>query len=493
MRKIIQRRFALVAAASALVSCGVATVLFGGQHLAATVALAIVNLLLAFGAIAYYARRGALAWSPVIFFLPGIAVSWPLTTVYFAIFSPEAEAIDGGARVLQHADRLQVSVFVFLCAYLAAGVVAQLIHPARKARDEGERRPEASRLFTRIDEVIIAAGAVAVTAGWVAAVPGVPVDVSFVLNATRNYFSPLMFVAGYHHRRVPRWLRLAVLGAMALSLAVHTLANSRGYALWPFVLFAAGYCVSPLQRRGTIRRLALLGIVAFPAYMIVGNQTRAVFGTVGLTDVSDRAAVLSEAMRGEVAADGPMLDPVMLRLFSSGGNALVAANWDSRVGFDADEFASDLIAGVLPSFAGGRKSGRYFGSSVLSSYGFTISDETSVDTSLVGSLVYAGGPFGLALGASLIGALHVVLARCVAARAPRGGVPLGLTAVFVSGTAWAYNTDLVMHVRGLLWSAVYVSALYGVARGVVLLFAHSRRRAIGSAAWRRGAAASVRR
>lgn len=464
-----QRCFVTAAGGAFVVALGICASLAVDRFgLVGPVALALVNIALVLLTVTRLAEANPLSWLPILSFLPGVAVSWPVTTVYFAIFSPDARTVDAaGGRCLDHAEWLQIAVFVFLCAYLCPLILHRVVtRPDRPG-------PETFTGAPRVAGGLTLCGVLGVTAGWVASVPGLSAEVAFGLAAARNYLSPLMFVAGFRFRALQRWLRWLVGAGLATAFVANTIANSRGYAVWPLILFVAGLGLSPLKAGLSVKRIVLAGIVAFPLYMTVANQTRAALGTVGLVDFSERTEVLRQVVSGGVIETGASstVESVMTRLFSGGGSALIANSWVSRPSdrFEAQLFFKEVVLALWPKFLGGMdlRDSRHFGTGLLRQYGFIISDETSADSSMIGHLVYLGGAWGLVIGGFAVGLLHLFLSRTVSRHVLGNGLGLGVAAGIVSMNAWAYNVDVVTHLRMLLWATVYITLAYIAIRFVL--------------------------
>jgi hypothetical protein len=107
---------------------------------------------------------------------------------------------------------------------------------------------------------------------------------------------------------------------------------------------------------------------------------------------------------------------------------------------------------------------RFHGSAVLRKYGFLITDETSVEVSMVGSLVYHGGLVGLGIGGLLLGFFHLILSRTIAAQAHFSDTALALTGGIVATNAWAYNVDIISHAKIHVWTSVYIAIVAAIAR-----------------------------
>lgn len=449
----VSKRWARAALGGALF--GAITIGFAPAEHQLTVSLAVLNVLVGSGIVASTWGRGTLRFAVLAAILPGIVVSWPLTSIYLALFFPEAMYLNqrGEFPLLRDGYRLQVAVTVFLVAYAVA------VWPTAKWRPRGgeNERSLAGPLAPEEWPLTLAAIA-AVTGGWLAPMLDAPDAVQFVANGARNYLGALFFATGLRWHAYSTQRKWIVLGALTVSAFVNTIANSRGFAVLPFLMLGGGALMARETTSRTRWIVTAMAVAALPVYAVVGNQTRLALGTIGLGNFEGRASVLASALQGDLRMEhGGYVHDTAVRMFGTGGHALIQTHWDEPwlERFDLERYVSELGAAVMPAFLFGRVEGaQYSGTSILRDYGFFITENTSVEVSLVGSLFLAAGLPGVACGALLIGLLN-----CAVVRMLNQGRYSVLKVVLAAGLVFvnlnAFNLDLIQDVRAGWWMAFY--------------------------------------
>ena len=411
---------------------------------------------------------GALSAAPVLGFLPWLAVTWPATVIYFAVASPDATYLTslGPVPFLLRAEVLLFAVLLFLGGY-GAGIAPVLLGHQRQ-----------TPALPRADEIdvewwLIVVAAIAITMDCAVAVANIHGTVRFIANGLHSYLTGMVFLAGYRWRTLSRSQRLLVVLTLSSSGIVYTVANSRGTAVLPLAVVVFGYVVSP----GTTRRARVIlltsVLVALPIYTVVGNQTRIKLGSIGFRDFDQRAEVLADALSGNIIyQDGGFLEDTMGRLYSVGGHALLVANWDRMKiqEFDLAQFGIEFAEAMLPTYLVGSKdfdSYRYVGHQVLRNYGFLITEETSVEVTLIGSLCAAGGPLLVALGGLVLGLFHLLLIRVTDQFRLRAWTVPFAGCLFATGM-FVHTIDIIQLVRTYLWAILYT----GIVIQVCMFLAH---------------------
>jgi hypothetical protein len=428
--------------------------------------LAALNILLAAALARGAWKRYGIAAAPVLAFLPGFAISWPLTTIYFAAFYPDAgyETLHKSVRCLELAAGIQCCLLLFLVGYWGGLSLPPAQSPLARATPVKEPLDRESPL----DWPLVFWGLIAVTAGWGVFLGGQSAAVALVGNGLRNYFTGLLVIAGLRWSAWGRLRRILVLAVLAASGLVNTLANARGLAAWPVLMLVFGYLLSPRASRRWKTGLVITVTLLFPLYIVFGNQTRKSNMRVGFNDLGVRAQVLQDALTtGDLQYDttGPVSD-LMGRLFSAGGHTLISENWDrtERLEFDGALFLQELVRAQVPGFLKDSGSdGHYLGNSILRDYGFVIDESTSVETSLIGALFVCFGLPSVLLGGLLLGAIHGSIAAWASSERRVGSAArLAVLAGISSVNAWGYNVDFIGNLRGIIWEALYVSAAYAL-------------------------------
>lgn len=393
--------------------------------------------------------------SPILGFIPWLAVTWPVTVIFFAIVSPDATypTLFGPVPFLLRAEVLLFAVLLFLGGY-CAGISPILLGRQRPTPIS----PDGHR--TNAEWWLIAVGAIVITMGWVASLAGIQGQVRFIADGLRNYLTGFVFAAGYRWKTLSQSQRLSIALTVVANGIVYTIANGRGIAALPVLLVLGGYLISPQTTRRLRIILVASALVGLPVYAVVGNQTRTELGSIGFQDFDQRASVLKDALSGNIVFEegGGFLEDTMSRLFSAGGHALLAANWDRmRIqDFDLALFGIEFAETMLPAYLFGSKdSQRYVGSRILREYGFMITEETSVEVSLIGSLCAAGGPVLVVVGGLVLGLFHLTLVRAIGRFRPRPwAVPFAGCMFFIG--MMVHTLDLIQLLRFYFWAILYL-------------------------------------
>ena len=425
-----------------------------GTRLAAVVA--VFNLAIIAFLLNRYIRGSPLLNAPLIAFLPGLGVSWPVTMLFFSSFHPDAAYLNeaGATSFLAGAIRYQLCLSLFLVAYSAAILLTE--------RSADFAPPLSGGRITSLEWRLALFGITTSVTGAFAALPGLPEWSTFVLNGLRNFGYPLILFAGLFWTSLSTSRRTEVIVGLLVQGGVNTLGNSRGQALLPAALFAIGLLFSPGIRKRTKAWLIVASVMLFPFYLVLANQSRLVLGNLGLGNADERVKVLRDASQGTVVYEnGGVLLDAATRLFLSGGQAIVNGRWDHAAlsDFDPAAFIIETGRAMLPSYVFGRPAhSEYLGSDSLRQYGFTISDSTSVEVSLVGSLFGWGGLGLVFIGGLVTGLVHRLTLHGIIAtgRDHRAAMVAGLSGM-ASATLWAWNLDLGSHLRALVWSLIYIA------------------------------------
>lgn len=400
-------------------------------------------------------RKRSIAYAPLIAFLPGFAISWPVTMLYFEVVSPGAGHHNAGSFTpyLAGGERYQLCLLVFVLGY---GAVTWLQEYGRTSASDLMIVSD-NRCEWRLVQFAMLSAAV----GPLATVMESDGVLRLFFGGLRNYGSALVFLAGYRWAVLRRGQRLFVVVGLAVVAVVNTIGNARGYALYPLASALVGYFFA----RDVVPRTKaiVLGVVVltFPLYLVMGNQTRLVLGSIGLDDPLARASVLSQALEGRIQFEtGGYMEDAMARLFLTGGQAIINENWGkvSLLDFDFFGFSDEAWHSLLPAYAFGKAAeGKYVGSARLRDYGFNVDERTSYEVSMVGSLYGYGGLWMVFMGGLLAAAIHRSLLAMWVRRKSVGTAGLARIAGGVAVNMWGWNVDVVSHVRSHLWTLAYVT------------------------------------
>jgi hypothetical protein len=411
-------------------------------------------------------KKGFAQGLAALTFLPMLAVSWPLTTLYFAVVEPEARysTVNSSVRCLDGAQWVQYVVLVFLLGY-TLGILGTPSATRRKVPASGPDEP-------RTELALIALGVGSVMAGWVSVMTDTTGAMYLVANAARNFFTGCLFIAGYRWHRLGSKARTLVVAGIGLSALMNTIANARGLAVLPVLMIALGYLLSPATARKQRVALLVVGLAAFPVYSVVGNQTRVVLGSIGFENLSERWNVLAAALSGNLqyGKGGFMID-VMLRLFSPGGHALITRNWYSAdvMQLDLGALLSELAQSIVPAFTRDHEIARHMAPAIMNDYGFLVNESTSVDVSLPGSLFATGGLFFVFAGAVAVGAAQALLFGAMRWGDRVGTQMLARVGSLMAINIGAFSLDIVGLLRTYWWTLIYITVAWFILRLAVAI------------------------
>ncbi len=448
---------ALISGAAVMILGVMAPVFAPPEHRTAVV-LAVLNCLIIAALILRLLVVSPLRHSLVLAFLPGILLSWPVTTIYFALVFPNAtyDTMVDAVLFLVGADRLQIVVLVFIAAYIVPLI------PMLSRRVSAETGPNE---VAAGEWGAILIGLASISAGWVTALFTLSGPLGFIGKAVQGYFYSFLFVAGFRWHALSRIRKSIVVCGLVICGFMNTLQSGRGLALLPIVMTVLGYLCSPFtsNRSRAVVIASFLGL--YPIYLVVGNQGRHVFQSKSYDDFEERVTTITDTLQGDRAViyeRGDLFSDVMSRHFCAGGHAMIVQGWEQRSLGDLPvaEYVRELGRTLLPAFIFGQpKTRRFTGSEVLRDYGFRITDETAVEPSLLGSLYNHGGLAMVLIGGLIIGIAHLLFYRAISRRPVEG---LGL--MFVSGSVavslWAYNNDLIHNIRSQVWMTIYCALVY---------------------------------
>ena len=264
------------------------------------VAYACVPIVIVVGIVLRMIKVGdTISASPVLGFIPWLAVTWPVTMIYFAMVSPDATYVTmfGTVPFLLRADVVLTAVLVFLCGYCVG------LSPVLLGHRKAELAPAEQGKFDA-GWWLAAIGSIAMMLACAISAVGIQGRILFVANGLRNYLTGLVFSAGYRWKSLSRGRRLFITVALVATGVVNTIANARGLAVLPFLFVLGGYLISPATTRRARVILVAGALSAIPVYIVVGNQTRIVLGSVGYEDFDQRANVLTDALSGNIAYEG---------------------------------------------------------------------------------------------------------------------------------------------------------------------------------------------
>jgi hypothetical protein len=416
--------------------------------LRAAAMLCLCGILLAGFTLITMWRRAREAALPTGLFIMSFSTAWFIAPLWLLLLAPDSVYVNysGIFPITELLGTFELVGLLFLAVF--ATVTLTFLPRVREMQISFEAL-HASMWLALLANVL----------GWLGQLREVSEAVTLFSNACRNYLTGLTFVVGKYWMLVkPRYRILTVIGILS-AFGFHTIANSRGMALFPVLLFGAGFML-----RGKLTKATLIafGVSAalLPVYAVVANQTRAALGTIGLANVDERVSALRRALESGLILEtsGYSID-FAKRMFPIGGHRLIVAAVKAPAGFDFGRLLDEAWSNLLPAFIGERPpEGDYVGSAVLRPLGFEITEKTSVDVSLAGSLFSWAGYWAVAIGALFTaGAFALYTAVSVAALRKRYLGPSLLAAGCLVGIT-APPLDVVLLTKNLLWTVVYVVA-----------------------------------
>lgn len=425
-----------------------------GRHLLGCL-LAYANLLLLSRAVVHFARLKSLQGLLILMFLAWFMFGFILAPIYFAITYADASySIAGSNRgYLDNNARVQLAVLLFFVPYLT------IVTLGVRTRNTIYAMAINLRSDQRLARGVFGITAVVIGLHALTRVVEIP-PIMYFVHGVYNYLWGLPLVLGALFTRVSRTFRLVMLVFLVLVIAFYLVGNARGWALFPFMMFCAGFlfCSRATTKQKWI--LVLIVTVAFPILVVVGNTTREVLGGVGFENFASRVQILSEWQA--VEREGTFLGRTFARLFSTGAHSIIAYTPEqyNYVEFSPGRYVSEF---VIRMFVPGRIYDPSFYSTTfqLRNWGFNITEEHSVELTMLGALYMVGGLVPVFIGGVLIGLVHVLVMRYIdRVQGHSMHAALFLAAALAPTLLNGRGADPISHVRTLVWQIVGVSILY---------------------------------
>ncbi|KPJ66595.1 MAG: hypothetical protein AMJ43_07715 [Coxiella sp. DG_40] len=422
------------------------------EHLVG-VSLAFLNCLIVGTAIVKLANKRSLCSILVITFLLWPTIGWCLGTIYFAIFTPDIELLNGSVR-------LQTVILTFLILYLTT--IFYILRNEKPythiAEPIGRRLNSVTLLF-----LLFTFGFFAVTR--ILQLPGGGIAGTLFFY---SFYVPL--VAGIQATYMRHRDKLFLIVLFGLMVFFFTLANRRRYAITPIFSFLLGYFFLSRARSRTKLLFVLILLLGFPTYMIIGNTVRYFVGKAGYEDFGRSM----HALKGwrYAAKEAEWADAVFTRLFFSGGHAIITETPERipYVGFSPAGYLKETAIAFIPGKLFSRMefevNAKYAGNFVLNNYGiskFYITREHQVGVTSLGHFWLLGGwPFLIA-GSLILALLHGLVFKIIntiLTRKPE--MALFLTACMLQSAIEMSGIDLINIMRFLFWRMVLAIVFYYV-------------------------------
>ncbi len=421
------------------------------------VSLAYVNCLIIFGSIIHFLKKWTTEALVPVFTFPVFFFAWPLATVYFAVFYPEARYVTYEGTIttymLDGALRVQTAVFLFLLGYLP--IVWLAVREKALASSTPARRPKLVANVIAVFSMIILGVHV------ISKLITVPDLAVYLVEGLLKYYNGLLFVVGALITNVSKKMKIALVVFLAVMVFFYTLGNARGWAIIPVFMFLMGILF--LSRTPAKTKFIILVCIAvlFPIYVVIGNVTRILTGTAEFKDIAYRLGLLKEWRTA--TADTPPVYYTIHRLFHNAGHNVVINTPENSpyLAFAPLGFLKETFMRLIP----GRLwfSPYYSGYWMLTYYGFRIEEKSTIEISLIGNLWLLGGYRFVFAGGVVLGFLHC-LVMSVIRRASMKSEVKALLFIGVFGPL-LISTDGVALIdcwRNLVWCLIFVFVLWWV-------------------------------
>jgi len=422
------------------------------EHLVG-VFLAFLNCLIVGVAIVKLVNKRSLCSLLVITFLLWPTIGWCLGTIYFAIFMPQTELLNGSIK-------LQGVILVFLTLYLT--LIFYILRDEKPYVDLAEPAGRRLNLVTLLFLLFTFAFFAVMKIGQL---PGEGIAGTLFLY---SYYIPL--VVGIQAAYMRRGDKLFLIVLFGLIVFFFTVANRRRYAMTPIFSFLLGYFFLSRGRTKTKLLFVLILLLGFPTYMIIGNTVRYFVGKAGYEDLGRSM----HALKGwrYAAGEAEWADTVFTRMFFSGGHAVITETPERMpyVGFSPAEYLKETAIAFVPEKFFDRiefeTNAKYAGNFVLNNYGiskFYITREHQVGVTSLGHFWLLGGWPAIIVGSLILALLHGLVFKIinrVLIRRPEMG--LFLTACLLQSAIEMSGIDFINIMRLLFWRMVLAIGFYYV-------------------------------
>ena len=347
-----------------------------------------------------FLRKGSIAAMVPFLFAPILLLGWPVAILYFAIFYPAAHygTLTGYVSYFDAGVKLQLSVALFFAGYYL--IIFRALRNERPSEGVEVLHP---RRFANITTIL---GLSIITSNAVSMVVKFPGVLDYLVEGLFHYLNSLLFIAGALIKDISKVVKILMFSVLTVAVLFFTAGNARGIAIFCVLMLFFGMLFFSKMKRKTKLILAVSLIFAFPIYLVVGNTTRILLGTIGYEEgFGYRLQVLKEWR--SITKERPEVFATFGRLFFTGGHVIISQT-PSRVPyrhFSPARYPKEMLeALILQRFY---YKPYYRGSLMLLNYGMCIiPGKTSIGVSLLGSFWILGGYPFMFLGGIAIGLLH---------------------------------------------------------------------------------------
>jgi hypothetical protein len=412
--------------------------------------LAYGNILIIGLAMVYFVRQRTFEASLPILFLTWLVASWPISSIYFGFFDPDAAYItvhETREPLLDGNLQLQAVTMVFVLAYLMPVI---LLNRSRNSAipSFSSRNPATNRfLYLATALTIFAYGCGAVTrltseTGSI---------VIYVMLGVFLYSYAIPLIVGVLSPKTSYTSQIWVFGFLGATSLLFIMFNHRFFAIAPWAMILFGYLFFGESSARKKLTLLAIGVVAFPLVLVIGDTVRTLSkGKYQELSKEERHEFLNRW--DEWLSHGSVLSRTFSRLFSPSGHAIITRTPDEvpYLEFDAARFAGEFFTVV---FVPNRFYYDPFYSTTfhLNDYDHRVTEKTSEELTLPGSLWMLGGLIPVILGAIAAGLLHsgvMVWIKRAARKSPYQG--LFYLAMIAGPIMFGFNLDIISHTRALV-------------------------------------------
>ncbi len=377
-----------------------------------------------------------------------------LGVVYFAIFYPDATypTVIEWISFFAGGIRFQLVILLFMLSYFIT--LTFLLRPERQIIES----PVMCTRYIAYWVIIIY-----VLSMWLSIfvrLVTVPAIIKWFGDGMLIYCNGFMFIAGCLYHRISKKFKIIIFTMMGVMLVLFTLAASRGKAIYPIAFLLMGYLLFSDARPRSKLILLCCFLAALPIYVVVGNTTRVILGTVGFEDFGARVAAIKEWRYAAAKTTDPVMQ-MFGRFFFTGGNVIVASTPARHpyMPFYPGKFTLETLESLLPRALIYHP--YYQGTEVLKEYGLMITEKTSVEVSIVGNLWILGGYVPVIIGGFFMALLHGFIAwRIRLAWLKNPDQAMFYFVVMVQSFMETFNLDIIGSFRQMIWHLAFAFIVF---------------------------------
>jgi hypothetical protein len=421
--------------------------------------LAYINCLIIGFSTSRFLRKGTPASMVPVFFIPYLLLAWPVAIIYFAIFHPYDayyKTIDKTPSYFDAGIRVQLCVLLFFIGYYS--VMFYMLRNEERPMESSIQNPK------RLAAMVWFLGMGVISFNAISKVVALPGFVVYLADGFFKYLYGFLFTVGVLIKNISVTARVATISLLSLAVLFYTIGNARFAAVTIVLFFVAGVLFFSGISRKTKVILAVSLVLAFPTYVVIGNTTRTLLGTIGFEDFWYRFQVLKEWRT--VKAQTSTAEAFFGRLFFTGGHQIISQTPSEHpyLHFSPVNYAKEVIVSLLP--------GRFFyyrhyyqGSDILPEYGINVTETSSVEVSLIGNFWLLGGYMPVFIGGIALGLMHGLIVWLLRKSwAVSGTKTFIYFSIFAPSILWSPNPDIISASRDMVYRLMLAWIIYFVVR-----------------------------